>query len=1065
MASILKTCLAAGKDTEGLKVEFEGSTFYINTAMYGYENAVNSIKAALDAHGLSPIDLIMVTEGMHSTSRRKAIDAQYKASRAARPPEYYKEYQELQELIRSQFCALGAIEVKQDYVEGDDLLAYLAKHTEEDLIIMSNDGDMTALNGVNERGAKIEVRINGEVGRNKYGPFPHHLVTTYKALVGDSSDGIKGCPGFGPQKFLDFIAQYSEDGLQEMHSLLESGSLMPLEQLAEDNDCKIIRKVFEERASVTKSFAVAKLYPDWCDTIDNALEWNPGMVTKLPMPDERLQHWQGQTRTVTSDKYAAALEFLKAKIAESPFVTFDIETSTPDESDDWLERAGKTTGVDVIGSYLCGFSITFGRNNQYTYYVPVKHSSAGNITMRQAREMIEVMFGHEIVIQNLNFELVVLASAADEDGTKWADVWQRHGQQGFMPGCLDTKLEAAYVNENVPRGLKERSMLHLGYAQETYSDVTTIDGVQYKMHELTVQHVAHYGSDDTICTAALHNFYKLHMQLEHCWKAYLDVEIDAAYANADSMVSGIPFSMERMSQIEQEDKESVAKAWPALRGFLISSGWEGTVPHNFTKEITPAEIKEAFGLVVGRPLTTALRTMTKIVTFIREVEGEEVFATLLERLLAGEPKDFNSHVLKKFSGEPVFNLDSPVQMKRLMYEALKLPIRLTNKVTEAQRDNGVRVGTAKTDDLAIQTALHYDSDKVDLSVLRAIQTLKQCGTRSKLFYEPYRGLLHWKTGKLHPSTNQSATVTRRNTSSGPNYAQWPAKGDGIRFRECVVASGKGRVIISADCSGQELRLAADFSRDPAMMSCYIGENKKDIHSMVAATATKFFWDREWSYEEFYAALRGSDESLADKVDALRTKSKAVVFGEIYGSEAKSLSNRLMVSEEEAQVFLDAKRAQFPMVDVWKEGVVNFARSHGHSLSMLGARRHLREVLSSGGKWEIARAERQLSNFCIQASGAEAVKQALGKCFHSEVMRRCDARVVVTVYDEIVIDCPAEHAHEAATELVKFMEASFAEMVVPFVSEATIGVDFGKQLKLPLGFTKEDVQQRLDKLFT
>jgi DNA polymerase I-like protein with 3'-5' exonuclease and polymerase domains/5'-3' exonuclease len=1064
MASILKTCLAAGKDPEGKEVEFEGSTSFINSAMYAYENSVNSLKAALEEFKLTPISLIMVTEGMHSKSRRKAIYPQYKESRSTRPPEYYEEYQKLQELVRSQFCALGAIEVTQPYVEGDDILGFLAEHSEEDLIVMSNDGDLTVLNKVNKHGKSIQVRINGETGRNKYGGFPCHLVTAYKALVGDSSDSIKGCPGFGPAKFLEFISKYGEDGFQELHDLMEQGSLMPLEQLAEDNNCKIIRKIFEERESVLKSFAVAKLYPNWCDTLDNPLEWNAGMVVKLPMPDERLAQWQGQKRLVGAANYVAAMNFLKSKLLESPFVAFDIETSTPDESSDWLERTGKPDGVDVIGSYLCGFSITFGANNQYTYYVSVKHASSDNITMKQAREMIETLFGKEIVIQNTNFELVVLAGAEDEDGSKWIDLWQEHGQQGYLPGVLDTKLEASYVNENVKLGLKERSKLHLGYEQETYEQVTTIEGVQHKMHELTAQHAFNYGCDDTICTAALHNFYRLHMQLEHCYETYKEVEIAAAYANAAAMVSGIPFSMERMSEIEQEDKESSAKVWPVLRNFLIASGWEGTVPPSYTKDITPAKIKEAYQIALDKPLNTAIRTMSKIVTLIREVEGEEIFAGLLEKLLTGDVEPFNKYILSKFLGEPVFNLDSPVQMKKLMYEVLNLPVRLTNKVTDVQRANGVSIGTAKTDDLAIQSAIHYDSAVADLEVLKAIQILKQCGTRSKLFYEPYRGLCHWKTGKLHPSTNQSATVTRRNTSSGPNYAQWPAKGDGIRFRECVVARGKGRVVISADCSGQELRLAADFSRDPAMMSCYIGDNKKDIHSMVASTATRFFWDREWSYEEFYSALKGGDDELANKVDALRTKSKAVVFGEIYGSQAKSLSSRLMISEEEAQIFLDAKKAQFPGVDIWKDSVTNFAREHGYSLSKLGARRHLRPVLATGDKWEIARAERQLSNFCIQASGAEAVKIALGNCFKSEVFKRCDVHLLVSVYDEIVLDCPAEHAYEVATELVKFMEAPFADMEVPFVSEATIGVDFGKQFRLPLKFSKEDVQKRLDELF-
>lgn len=1090
MASILKTCLAAGKDEEGREVEFEGSTSFINSAMFAYESTVNSIKAALVEFDLTPINLIMVSEGMHSKSRRKAIDPMYKANRAARPPEYYEEYQKLQELIRSQFLSLGAVEVTQSHVEGDDILAYLAKHSEEDLIVMSNDGDMTVLNGTNAYGAKTQVRINGVTGKNKYGFFPHKLVTVYKALVGDSSDGIKGCPGFGPAKFLDFIAKYGEDGLQELDDLLKQGSLMPLEKLAHDNNCKVLQKIFDERAEVVKSYAVVKLHPDWVDTKDNPLEWNAGMVKKLPMPDERLKEWQGQVRLVGAGNYSAATLFLKSKLGESPFVAFDIETATPDESTDWLERQGKPDGVDVVGSYLCGFSITFGANNQYTYYVSVKHAESDNVSMVQARQMIEVFFGKEIVIQNTNSELVVLAQAEDEDGSKWVDLWKDAGQFGYLPGCLDTKLEASYVNENIRQGLKERSKLHLGYEQETYAEVTTIEGVSHKMNELTAKHVFNYGCDDTICTAALHNFYKLHMQIEHCYKTYLAVEIDAAYLHAHSFLTGAKVSVSRISELDAEDKITYDAAWAKLCAYLVAQGWDGTVAPNYTPEISAKEIKEAYRIVMGveepdevdasdedaepapevpkdAVLSSRIRTPSKLVDLI-EAGGHEVLASLLrDALKSQEGADkLTAYVLTKFSGLPNFKASNK-QMNVLLYEVMQLPVRVRNKLTKKMHEAGIREGTPKSDALALAYAVRECTPEQAV-VIESIRLVGMVKKRQSDFYNKYPKLVHWKTGRVHSSHNQCATNSRRASSSGPNLQQLPKhqkiEGQPAKFREVFIPHKPDALIVSLDFSAQELRIIAERSQDQAMLDCYVGESLKDMHALTGLGILQRTEPQgAWTYDLMQAALQDPAHANHKQAKEARTLGKKCNFTTEYMAAAPKLAQTLLVTEAEAQMYIDAKEAAFARATVYKQEVILAAQQEGKVYTLLGVPRHLRDALRSSDRYISSKADRQAVNFSVQGSAAEMTKLAEGRMWKAGLFHKFDAEYISPIHDECVASVTVKDLPSFIKEAHACMVAPYASMQVPIESSISLGPDFGTQFEIGAEPTEEAIKKGLEQI--
>lgn len=1144
MSSYMWRNLLGGRDDEnGYEVEFEGKQVMINSAQFGYDKCLGRMVEVLNEYKTTPVNMILVFEGLNSKSKRILINNQYKAG-SSKAPEAYDEFNKLKAMLEQTFLELGAQVMIQDYAEGDDTLAWLAQNTERDLVVATYDNDLCALNKVNEYGATIETYIDGMKAFNKYGMFDFHLVTTYKALVGDTSDNIKGCPGFGPAAFDKFVAQYGYDGLQELHDMLLDSNLTPLHDLIADDEKahKQLKLIYEKRAETMNSFDLALLRPEWVDTMKSPIQHKAGMVRQLrPGDNLLLKQWYGRTRLITAAEFGEAAEWALERIRKCGWVTLDIETSTPEESDEWLIEQGKKegVGVDVFGSYLTGMGLTFGDNHQYTFYFSVKHADTDNIPTQALRKFVAAIPREvEIVIQNVSFELPVLFN-------EWGSEQMDNSYHGFLPNVLDTKFEASYVDENMGLGLKERSYHHLGYQQETYDQVTRItaapgnlpkggrqvsetyeidlvgtgkfelieqfdengfplaplqgaeimkpvnrvqivDGEeifvvktqtrQYKMHELSAKHVLSYGADDTICTAALHNFYMLRMQLEHTYNVYKMVEIDAAYQHAKNFIDGCDISVEKINELSDIDTITYDNAWAVVRQYLIDNGWDGTNPPKYDKDIKPADIKVAYTIVTGEVLDTAMRTISKIVTYIREVKEKPQFAELLERLAAGDPTGFNAYVQSFYKCEPQFNDGSPKQMQALMYEVMGLTIKVRNKPTEIMRAKGEQ-GSPKTDSLAIAYALRECEAKGDpdsmrkFEVLEALKLMAMVGTRRSLYYSKYPYFKHWKDGKVRSQHNQSATNTRRASESGPNKQQLTKhakiEGQDARFREVIVPHHPDAVIVSLDFAAQELRVIADYSRDQNMLDCFIGENKKDMHALTGAgIAQRLHPDTDWSYDVLVKALNGDLGKEARKIakDA-RTLGKKTNFVTEYGAMAPKLAQTLMVEEDEAQTFIDAKESTFPVVLKWKAEVVEEAKLKGFVRTMLGAVRHLRAALTSGDRWESSKAERQAVNFKIQGSSAEMTKLAEGRMWKAGLAYKYDAVCIGPIHDEVVWSVAIKDLLAFLPEMHACMVAPYAEMFVPIESSISFGVDFYNQIEIGDRPTEEAIRGGLEEIAT
>lgn len=1143
MNSIVNQAMLGGTDHENgivLTHPETGKDVKINSALYTVDRFLERYKQALEHFDIAPVDVVAVWDGKGGKAYRQMFLPQYKAGRD-KLPEQHEVLNEAKESINTLLRFLGTTVVQQDACEADDTLAYLAKHlTSTSNIIYTGDGDLTVLVG-----GDTHVWRQGELDKNPYGPFPFKHVLTYKSLVGDTSDKIPGAKGFGDAAFVKLVQTYGLDGLDQMLAEIEGGTLKTLSENV--SELKELQKIIDSEEQVTNSWRAAKLYPERVNVNRRPMTVLPGFCNpNINLPADLLtykdmfaRYWPA-VKLVSSENYLSSLAHFRKHAGDRFELAFDIETSTGEESDDWLAAKGKDNGVDVIGSKLTGFSLTYGFNLQYTVYVTVDHveeQGVTNITLDQARVMLEAIpAGTEVVIHNVAFEFPVMYK-------EFGEAWKDNGWHGFIPNALDTSIEASYVNENQPRGLKNRSKTVLDYEQENYERVSTKEGPvstisggtlveqfdkvivpavtkevvkmyrgeerivheivvpavtekwerrKYKMNQLTARHVLGYGADDTICTAALHTYFRFVMECEDTWGVYRQVEQLPAYLTALAFVQGLRWSPARLRELEAEDSAAYDEAWKGFEQFLLNNGWEGTVKPVYD-EVTPAAAKEVYNFITGEEFTTRKRKLEGVAADMRDVAGDdgrvEALADVVE---AGDVRALNKLVDVYFDGKPKFNANSTRQKQKLFYEVIGMTPRLFNKLTDKQRDDEAMreafralrkykedpgsvdvtaemrelwLTKASTDDDAIALAMHMDDLKPECrAALEAYSTLRTIMTRQSLFYTPYKTAAHWTDGRLHPNLIQCQAATRRYSASDPNVQQLPKSSGGIRG--VFLPHCKDGLVVSLDFSSQELRILAHLSQDKNMLACYLGDDLKDIHSMVGAQASEYLWEEPVTYEELRGMLADPGHAQHNDAKALRKHAKSTVFGTSYGMQAPKLAVSLMTDEETAQNFIDAKEAAFPDVPVWKDRCEAEASKLGYSTTLMGARRHLGQALRSDDQWEVSRAERQASNAAIQASAAEQTKLAMARLWDCGVFTsgKYDAVFMMPIHDEVVASVHKDHAVEVIKIIHECMTAQYANMSVPAVSSISVGLNFGDQIEVGDCFDAEAIAKAVGELF-
>jgi DNA polymerase I-like protein with 3'-5' exonuclease and polymerase domains len=542
------------------------------------------------------------------------------------------------------------------------------------------------------------------------------------------------------------------------------------------------------------------------------------------------------------------------------------------------------------------------------------------------------------------------------------------------------------------------------------------------------------------------------MQLEGTYQVYLDVEIDASYLHCQSFIHGTKVSLATLAKISAEDDITYDEAWAQLRDYLITKGWEGTVTPVYT-EFTPALVKESYFIVTGEEITFSVRLPEKVMDLISH-------QTLLHgawMLALGDDKDFsvlNKLVASRYKNEPVFNCGSPKQMQKLLYEVMGFEVVVANQPTDTMRAAGLRQGTPKTDNLAMAYALQTATPEQTLAI-NAVIRMKMVVTRRSLYYSPYPHFVHWKTGRVHSSHNQCSTNTRRASASKPNVQQVSKqeKVDGYlpKVREVFIPHRKGAVVVSMDFMAQELRIIADYSQDKGMLACFIGDNKKDMHALTGVGIHNYRADVAMSYEEFYAAVKDETNPAHGVAYIERTLGKKTNFTSEFGAMAPKLAQTLMVTVEEAQVFLDAKESAFPDVVLWKNKVIEQeVKALGYVKTKMGAVRHLVPALTSGDGYKMSKAERQGVNTKVQGSAGEMTKRAEGRIWQARLEQQFDCEIMFPVHDEIVASVMIEDLLKFIPAMHSCMVQPYGDMMVPIMSSISFGRSFGPAFQVDIG---------------
>ena len=372
-----------------------------------------------------------------------------------------------------------------------------------------------------------------------------------------------------------------------------------------------------------------------------------------------------------------------------------------------------------------------------------------------------------------------------------------------------------------------------------------------------------------------------------------------------------------------------------------------------------------------------------------EIQSRE----LGEKMLSLEEKAF------VISGQP-FNLNSPKQIREILFTRLKLPI-VKKTPSGAPSTN---------EDVLQQLALDYPLPKILLDY-RSLAKLKSTYT------DKLPRMVNTDTGRVHTNYAQAVAVTGRLSSNEPNLQNIPIRtAEGRRIREAFIAP-QGHYIISADYSQIELRIMAHISKDKGLLKAFA--QGADIHRATAA-------------EVFGVSLDAVDSEQ-------RRYAKIINFGLIYGMSEFGLALQMGIERSAARAFMDRYFARYPGVADYMQCTREEAKITGYVETVFGRRLWLPEINSPNGNRRQA-AERAAINAPMQGTAADIIKFAMIAVRDWLLRDKLNTKLIMQVHDELVLEVPDGEVEEIKTVLPSLM-GSAVKLDVPLLVELGVGANW------------------------
>ncbi|HKW60602.1 MAG TPA: DNA polymerase I [Candidatus Dormibacteraeota bacterium] len=390
-----------------------------------------------------------------------------------------------------------------------------------------------------------------------------------------------------------------------------------------------------------------------------------------------------------------------------------------------------------------------------------------------------------------------------------------------------------------------------------------------------------------------------------------------------------------------------------------------------------------------------------------ETEGVAIDVPYLKKMqdeLGGQLAALESQI-EELAGQK-FNVNAPQQLAKVLFEDLRLPV-------------GKRTKTGYSTDADTLESLREKHD-----IIPAILEHRQLSKLKSTYVDALPQLVDPLSGRVHTSFGQASTATGRLASSNPNLMNIPIRTElGQRIRRAFKAGRPDHVMVSADYSQIELRIAAHLSGDPNLLGAFAAG--QDIHTATAAAVFKVAFE----------AVTPDQRRLA----------KVANFGSIYGQGEYGLSQQLGITGDVAREFLGQYWSTYSRLREYLDEVKRKAREEGFVVSATGRRRAIPDLRSPNFQLRSA-AERMAINFPMQSLAADIIKIAMVRLHREIEADQIEGRMLLQVHDELLFEVPSGEVDQFAERVPRVMTGAY-ELETGIEVEMKVGPNWADMRKL------------------
>jgi DNA polymerase-1 len=883
---------------------------------------------------------------------RDDIVSDYKANRRPMPDELAGQIP----LVHRACEALGVPILTHERYEADDVIGTITMRAAAEgygVAIVTGDKDFFQLvhDGIRVYNPRDEgTWYDAAAVKEKFGVTPDQVVDVL-ALMGDTIDNVKGVPGIGEKGGRDLIATYGS-----LDALLEQAAAVPQKKyrealLAHAGEARQSRELLRIHTNVPVAFDITAFRyrgpsREACYELFSELGFRSLVMEYAPTAATTTKDYRivssAEEVGQMAEQLRAAGRFAMRILPDSPAAV----------------RAG------IVG-------LAFSTGPRQAWYLPIGHAASPA----------------DSVVQTAETEADAPYAGAPKRGALRPGV-----EKAAVPGNLFELADEAEPPASASAPLRSAPLRSAPLRSASSASSAILDILKPVLEDPTLEKVGHDLKFDTIVLA------RLGITL-----AGLGMDTMLASYLLDSTRSGHPLEAAALEHLgykaltEEEvcgrGVKAVGLAQIAPDTLLNYAGERVDLALQLADRLSPLLVTDGLdGLYreVERPLIPVLSRM--------ERAGVRVDA----RALATQSEHIEGELAKRsaqifeLAGE-AFNINSPPQLSKILFEKLQLPALKRN----------VKTRTASTAvEVLEELALAHELPRLILE-WRALQKLK--GT----YVDALPQLVNPETGRVHTCFNQAVAATGRLSSSDPNLQNIPIRTElGREIRRAFVAD-PGHVLISADYSQIEFRVLAHMAEEEVLIEAF--RAGIDFHEQTALN--------------LFGGSSGRDPHQ------LRATAKMVNYAVLYGKTPFTLAKDINVTPQAAQEFIDAYFAGFPKVRAFIDRTLDQARASGVVKTLYGRRRLVPELNSKNGQMRSA-AERVAVNLPIQGTAADIMKKAMIDVDRAIGSMR-DVRMILTVHDELLFEVPRQRADEVAA-LVRHHMQHAATLNVPLTVDVGVG---------------------------